>query len=279
MGGDADGINAHYGRQGLGQRILDALRAAGKDPDRPTIDDLAPVDYLHTRGKDATLELAHLAGLRGQEAVLDVGGGLGGPARTLAHDFGCRVAVLDLTEEYCRVGEMLTSRTGLEDKVTFHHGSALDMPFEEKTFDVVWTQHSTMNISDKERLYAGISRVLRPGGLLAMHEILAGAVQPIHFPVPWASDPAISFLRPPDEIRSILGENGLAEVAWEDLSQSSLAWFRERAAASVAAGPAPLPPLGTHVPLGPEIGAAVRNVGRNLAEGRVVIVQAICRRT
>jgi SAM-dependent methyltransferase len=277
--GETADITAHYGRQGLGQLILEALKAAGKNPERPTIDDLAPVDYLHTRGKDATVELARRVGLAGDERVLDVGGGLGGPARTLAREFGCQVTVLDLTEEYCRVGEMLTSRTGLNDRVTFRHGSALEMTFEPATYDVAWTQHSTMNIADKERLYAEIHRVLRPGGLLAMHEILAGPVQPIHFPVPWAPDSSINFLRPAHEIRALLQQVGLEEVAWIDESQRSLAWFRERAAAAAAAGPTPVSPLGTHVPLGPGIGAAVGNLGRNLAEDRVVIVQGIFKRT
>jgi ubiquinone/menaquinone biosynthesis C-methylase UbiE len=278
VGGETTGINAHYGRQGLGQIILEALKAAGKDPDHPTIDDLAPVDHLHVRGKGATLELARRAGLRGGEQVLDVGGGLGGPARTLADAFSCQVTVLDLTEEYCRVGEMLTARTGLSDRVTFRHGSALEIPFDDGTFDVVWTQHSTMNIADKDRLYSEIHRVLRPGGQLAMHEILAGPVQPILFPVPWAADASISFLRSAEDIRALLQRIGLMEIVWEDESQSSLTMFRERAAAAAAAGPTPLPPLGTHVSLGPGSVAASANVGRNLAEDRLAIVQAIYKR-
>jgi len=112
MVADAGSVNAHYGHQELGQLILDGLRAAGKDPDRLSPDDLAPVDQFHTRGKDGTWELVRLAGLQGGEQVLDVGGGLGGPARTLAHEVGCQVAVLDLTEEYCRVGALLTERSG-----------------------------------------------------------------------------------------------------------------------------------------------------------------------
>jgi ubiquinone/menaquinone biosynthesis C-methylase UbiE len=139
-----------------------------------------------------------------------VGGGIGGPARTLAAEFGCTVTVLDLTEAYCRLGEL----TGLSDRVSFRHGSAYDMPLGDGGFDVAWTQHSSMNMEDKERLYAEIRRVLRPGGTLVLHEVVAGPVQPVQFPVPWASDPSISFLRAPEEIRAapragLLGE-GLA---------------------------------------------------------------------
>ena len=172
------------------------LRANGKDPAALTIEDLAPIDQLHARGSEATLELARLAGITAGMRVLDVGGGLGGPARTLASAFGCSVEVLDLTEEFCRAGEMLTARTGLADLVCFRQGNALKMPYPGAGFDVAWTQHSSMNIADKERLYAEIQRVLRPGGRLALHEILAGPVSPIHFPVPWARDPDLSHLRP-----------------------------------------------------------------------------------
>ena len=125
---------------------------------------LAPLDQLHIRGKEATLDLARLAELTPGMLVLDVGGGIGGPARTLANEFGCVVTVLDLTEEFCRVGEMLTARTGLSDRVTFRPGNALDMPFPSSSFDRVWVQHSSMNIAAKERLFAEIHRVLRPGG-------------------------------------------------------------------------------------------------------------------
>ncbi len=198
-------INQHYGRGDLGTTILAALQAAGKNPQRLTPDDLAPVDQFHTAGKQATLELMHLAELQAGMEVLDVGGGLGGAARLLAAEQGCKVTVLDLTQEYCRVGELLTARTGLSDRVSFQQGSALDMPFPEARFDVVWTQHSSMNIADKARLYAEVRRVLRPAGRLAFHEIMAGPVQPIHFPVPWAHEPAISFLRPPVGLHLLLG--------------------------------------------------------------------------
>jgi ubiquinone/menaquinone biosynthesis C-methylase UbiE len=275
---DSRSINAHYGRPGLGDLILDGMRAAGKDPDRISPDDLAPVDQFHIRGQEATLELAGLAGLRAGQQVLDVGGGLGGPARTLAAELGCRVTVLDLTEEYCRVGASLTARTGLQDRVCFQHGSALEMPFPDASFDVVWTQHSTMNIAPKERLYTEIYRVLRPGGRLAMHEIVAGPVQPIHFPVPWAPDAAISFLQSYGEIRSMLKRAGFTELAWMDVSRPSLEWFRERVAAMSAAGVAAPPPLGLHLLLGPLFGPAFQNQICNLEEDRIAVLEAVLER-
>ena len=152
MSDHSKSLNAHYGGRDLAAAILTALRATGKESGVLRPDDLAAIDQFHTRGKEATLELAQLAGLTSGLRVLDVGGGLGGPARTLAAELACDVTVLDLTEDYCRVGEMLTARTGLSQRVRFQIGSALEIPFPAEHFDTIWTQHSSMNIDDKARL-------------------------------------------------------------------------------------------------------------------------------
>ena len=267
-------VGDHYGRGDLAAEILEALRAAGKDPNALTIEDLAPIDQLHARGREATLELARLTGITPRMRVLDVGGGLGGPARTLASEFGCAVEVLDLTEEFCRTGEMLTARTGSSDLVSFRHGSALDMPYSNASFDLVWTQHSSMNIADKERLYAEIHRVLKPGGRLALHETLAGPVSPIHFPVPWARQPEISFLRPAEEVRTLLKDTGFEELAWIDETTSALRWQQKR----LAAAPGGPPPLGIHLVFGNDFRTMLHNQLLNLKEGRISIVQAVFER-
>ena len=267
-------VDEHYGRGDLAAKILEALRVAGKDPDALATEDLAPVDQLHSRGRVATLELARLAGITPRMRVLDVGGGLGGPARTLAGEFGCALEVLDITEEFCRAGEMLTARTGLADLVSFRHGSALEMPYPDATFDVAWMQHSSMNIADKERLYAEIRRVLRPGGRLAMHEILAGEVSPIHLPVPWARDPSLSHLHPPEEARTLLKDTGFAELTWIDETAPALSWYQKRLAAS----PGRPPPLGPHLVFGADAAEMLRNQVRNLKEGRISIAQAVLER-
>jgi SAM-dependent methyltransferase len=202
-------VGEHYARGALLARTLEALRAAGKRADTLATRDLAPIDQLHARGREATLELARLAGIEAGMRVLDVGGGLGGPARTLASEFGCAVEVLDLTEEFCRAGAAFTTRTGLSDLVSFRHGSALEMPYPDASFDAAWTQHSSMSIADKGRLYGEIHRVLRPDGRLALHEILAGPVSPIYLPVPWARRPELNHLCPPDRCARTPRRNGL----------------------------------------------------------------------
>ena len=277
MGDDRDDrlVGEHYGRGDLAEKILAALRAAGKDPDALNVEDLAPVDQFHTHGKKATLDLARRAGITAGKRVLDVGGGPGGPARTLASESGCTVEVLDITEEFCRAGEMLTVRTGLSDLVSFRHGSALDMPYPDGSFDVVWTQHSSMNIADKEQLYQEIYRVLRPGGRLALHEILAGPTSPIHFPVPWARDPALSHLQPPETLYSLIATTGFTELAWMDETASATRWFRQRLPATPPEDP---PPLGLHLLLGPDFDEMLRNQARNLEEHRISILKAVFER-
>jgi len=277
MGADRDdrSVGEHYGRGDLAERILEALSAAGKDPDDLTAEDLAPVDQFHIRGREATVELAHGAGITSGMRALDVGGGLGGPARTLASEFSCTVEVLDLTEEYCRVGEMLTARTGLGDLVSFRHGNALEMPYPDASFDVVWMQHSSMNIADKERLYEEIYRVLRPGGRLALHEIMAGPTSPVRFPVPYAREPSISHLHPPETALSLIATTGFIESSWVDETAAATEWFKQRLSVTAREGP---PPLGLHLLLGPDFGEMFRNQVLNLSENRIAVVQAVFER-
>jgi SAM-dependent methyltransferase len=267
-GSDARATNAYWGRDGLERRILDALAAAGKDVDALTIDDLAPADQFHGGGKGATERLARLAALKPGTRVLDVGGGLGGPARTLAGQFGCRVTLVDLTESYVRTGAALTARLGLGDRVTHRVGDALALDVGEE-FDVLWTQNSGMNITDKERLYSGFARVLRPGGLLVMQEPMAGPVQPVVFPVMWARDASMSFLRAPDAMRALIEAAGFQVRAWDDVTDE-------------VAGPGSAAAMPAHsvqrIIMGDALDDIVRAGQQNRAERRIVMTQAVLER-
>jgi ubiquinone/menaquinone biosynthesis C-methylase UbiE len=257
--------------------ILDGLRAAGKDPDALTAEDLAPVDQLHSGGRRGTIELLRLAELQPGIRVLDVGGGLGGPARTLAQELDATVVVLDLSREFCRVGELLTRRTGLTDRVSFLHGDALAMPVPDGTFDAVWMQNAGMSIADKDRLYREVYRVLRTGGRFALQEVVAGPAQPLHFPVVWAADASMSFLVTADELRSLLDRIGFTEVAWADVTESIRAGRRRHSGGAASADA--LPPLGLHLILGAERFLQTQATGdRNLAENRVSYIQAVMKR-
>lgn len=263
-------VQEQYARGDIWAAIASAIRAAGLDPDRLSLDDLAPLEEFHIGGRRASAELAEMAGLAPGCRVLDVGAGLGGPARLLAARFGCLVTALDVTEEYCRAAQMLNCATGLADRVTVRQGSALALPFAEGEFDAVWTQHASMNISDKPALYAEIRRVLRPGGTFALHDVHAGPVQPIVFPVPWADTPAVSFLATPQETQSLVTAAGFELIQWRDRTREAIEFFKAWAAASQR------PALGVHVYV-PDLAAKSRNQVRNFENDRLRVTQAIFR--
>jgi ubiquinone/menaquinone biosynthesis C-methylase UbiE len=267
-----DPVAQHYTRGDLLARIDTALRAAGKDPADIAARDISSLDQFHTGGKPSTLELARLAGIRPEQEVLDVGGGIGGPARTLAEEIGCRVTVLDLTEEFIATGNELTRRTGLADRVRFEQGDATRLPFADFTFDMVITQHASMNISDKASLIREAHRVLRSGGRYALHDIMAGETHPILFPVPWAISADNSFLESPAAVRSLLQSQGFRELAWHDESEAAQKYFQERATAAQQQADNK---LSVRLLLGDKAPAMFENLARNFSEHRVTAVMAV----
>lgn len=269
---EAGQVQGQYARGNVWDRIESAIRAVGGDPGHLSLEELAPLEEFHIGGRRASLELAGMAAFAPGCRVLDVGAGLGGPARLLAARFGCLVTALDLTEEYCRAAEMLCKATGLADRVSVRQGSALDLPFADGEFDGVWTQHASMNIQDKRRLYAEIRRVLRAGGTFALHDVQAGPVQPIVFPVPWADTPSVSFLVTPEETRSLVTSAGFEVVQWQDRTAEAIEFFRGWAAASQRAA------LGVHVYV-PDLAEKSRNQVRNFENDRLRVTQAVFRAT
>jgi SAM-dependent methyltransferase len=265
----ANPVEGHYTTGTLGARLLAALQSAGYDIDHLDPDALAPVEEFHSLGRQASIALADVARITAQDRVLDAGCGIGGPARYLTRRFGCQVTGIDLTAEFCDVARDLNARCGLNG-IEIRQTDALHLPFADAAFDVVWTQHVAMNIADKPALYRSFRRVLKPGGQLALFDIVAGPEQPIHFPVPWAETPAVSFLEPAAAIRGHIEAAGFTVSHWEDVTDAARAFFQ-----AVASAPAPsASPLGMHL-IVPNLPVKAGNLGRNIAEQRVRMVRCV----
>ena len=190
MAEQAGEVQDHWTRQGVLARIDAALTELGHDPENLTPEILATVEHLHTGGAPTTRDQAERITLTPDSRVLDIGCGTGGPARFLAHTYGCRVDGIDLTPELVETGQVLTERCGLADRVTLQVGDALDLPYPDQTFDVVWCQNVTMNIEDRAGFHAGVHRVLRPGGILTLTEQCQGPNGAPDYPLTWARDPS-----------------------------------------------------------------------------------------
>ncbi len=267
---DENAVNNHYGISGILKSILDGLESSGKDLNSLTPGDLAPIDEFHTRGKESTIEIAKLAEIQPDQSILDVGCGLGGSARYIADQFGCSIMGLDLTKEYIDVAKKLTEFVGLTDKISFKQGSALELPFPSGHFDIVWTEHTQMNISNKERFYGELSRVLKPKGRLVFHDIFAGdAVEP-YFPAPWAEHESLSSLCTQEQAKTSIQNSNLTIEKWVDKSSLSLPFFKEMLQKIEQVGP---PPLGLHLLMGKTAKTKLINQVRNLEENRISVVQ------
>lgn len=270
----ADAVNALYSTGDLVRRVLDALKTAGVDVDNLTVDDLRPIDELHIAGRRHTLRLGRMAGVSQGMRVIDVGCGIGGPARALAHHFGCKVTGVDLTEEFCCVGRMLTERTGLDLDVEIRHADALDLPFDRDTFDLAWMQHTALNVPDKAKLFTEIRRVLRPNGKIALYEILLGSQPVLHFPLPWAQDASLNLLVSEEELLHGLSLAGFVPDIWEVITDESTAYLGEALGRPAERHRSRLSPS---VIRGPEFSVMIRNVLRNLREDRLRVIQAVLR--
>jgi sarcosine/dimethylglycine N-methyltransferase len=263
-----DGVRDHYRATGVTERLKTALKTFGPEEQRLTPSQLATLDQFHTRGLAATAELGKLTGITADMSVLDVGSGIGGPARFLAATHGCQVTGVDLSEPFVDAALYLTERTGQSGQVSFQTASALELPFDDGRFDVAVLQHVAMNISDRARLYREILRVLKLGGKFATFDVVLNSGNP-HYPVPWARTPATSFLLTAAATCEAIESAGFRMLAWQDESEAAKAWIAQVR----ASGPPDSANLG--VVMGPDFAQLSANLGRNLLEGRLGILTAV----
>lgn len=269
-------VTGHYSRGDLLERLNAALREDGADPAHPTFEALAPYDQFHGRGLEATEEIAGLLGIAPADHLLDVGCGIGGPARYFARRFGCRVTGIDLTAEFCDVARHLTRLLGLEQRVAIEQGDALAMPFADAGFDGAYSMNVSMNIADKPALYREIRRVLKPGGWLMLSELAKGPGPALDYPTPWARTAETSFLATPQDTRRGLEEAGFSVLELRQTAEQVKA-YGARSREMVARGGKP-PHRAVMLIHGGIAREAMANSARGVAESRVVPIEVLCRK-
>lgn len=266
-------VAAHYKGDGLMDRLKLALRSAGMETGLLALEQLAPLDQFHSRGLEATAKLGNALQPLASDRVIDIGSGLGGPSRFLAASYGCHVTGIDLSKSFVEAANYLAARSGLSELVDYRQGDALSIPFDDDSFDIAWTQHVAMNIADREKFYSEAHRVLRPGGRLAVYDVLQGGGGPLFYPVPWSKTEAGSFLLTPDNMRNQLLKAGFDVVSWADRTDAALAWFADlRKQEASSTGPSP---IGLHLAMGPDIKIMTGNLARNFDDGRAVLIEAV----
>jgi ubiquinone/menaquinone biosynthesis C-methylase UbiE len=269
-------VSKHYARGDLTEAIRSGLTLQGKSADTVTIDDLAPVDEFHIGGRRASEDFLDQLTFSTQTKVLDVGCGLGGPARFVASRYGSRVTGIDLTAEYVETGNILCKWVELDERVSLHHGSALAMPFTERSFDGAYMLHVGMNIEDKEKLADEVARVLRPGSVFGIYDVMRTGPGDLTFPVPWATTTGLSAVTNSDRYKGALQKAGFDILAERNRRDFALAFFADlRAKTAAAGGP---PALGLHLLMGRNTPEKVQNMIDNISRGCIAPVELIARK-
>ena len=268
----SDAVIKSYFEGSFEARAFDVMAQEGLDRPGLTWADFARLDQFHTGGLEATKRFGELVHPEKSQSVLDVGSGLGGPARYLAATYGCSVTGIDLTPGFVHIATEISSRAGLADRTTFVEGDALHMPFADGTFDLAVTQHVAMNIHDREGLYREVHRVLKPGARFAIHDILIGNGEALDYPLPWAATAEISNVITLEAMDGAMQAAGFEQESVVDVTDGAKAFFATQVAASSSGGPASLAAF-----LGAEMGPRIANLGRQTMGGQLRMVMAVYR--
>lgn len=265
-------VQTHYTNRNMAERILDALKGFGVDVDNLKREDIVSFEELHIGGRETTRMLAEYADIQSGTALLDIGCGIGGPARTLVDEYGCSVTGVDFTDEFVKTAKVLTEKMRLSDNINFLRANGTDLPFEDSSFSTVWMQHLSMNIERKDLLFSEITRVLKPNGRLIFHEVIKGNIQDLYFPVLWATEPVGNHLVPITDYRKLIKSAGLKEVKLKDHTDLALIHF-EKLKEKIKK--AKVAKLNLSSLFNKDMPEKAKNVYLNLKEGKIKTIMAV----
>lgn len=269
-------VSDHYTHGSLLDVIRTGVERLGKSPETVSVEDLGPIEEFHIGGRAASENFLDPLHLSADDHVLDVGCGLGGTSRFVAHRYGSRVTGIDLTPEFIETGRALCTWVGLEDRIVLDHGSATALSYTDGTFDKAYMMHVGMNIADKPALMAELYRVLKPGATLGIYDVMRIGDGDLTFPVPWASTAEASIVEPLETYKNALNAAGFCVIAEQNRHEFALDFFaRLQTNAAAAGGP---PPLGLHILMGKTAPVKVRNMIENISEGRVAPIEVIAKK-
>ncbi len=269
-------VSTHYEHGSLIKVIEDGFNREGKAPSDITLDDMSVIDEFHIGGRQASEEFLDQLQLEERSLVLDVGCGLGGPARFVASRFGCLVSGIDLTQEYVDTGNVLSNWVGLDKKVILQQGSAMALPFPDGQFDAAYMMHVGMNIADKKSLFSEVFKVLKPGGIFGIYDVMQVGSGEMEYPAPWAASENTSALASPQDYRTGLKEAGFNILATRERGDFAVEFFENIKRRMMEMTEEPL--LGLHVLMGRDAKTKVANVLTSIKEGSIAPVELIAQR-
>lgn len=265
-----------YTRENIYETIVQRLHEQGVEKNKITREHISSVDEFHIKGAEVSLEMAKEAELSKELKVLDVGCGIGGPARMIADVFGCSVTGVDLTNEFIRTASLLSQLVGLSGKTEFMTADATELPFEDNIFDVVWTQHAQMNIEEKEKLYSEIHRVLKREGRFIYYDIFSSEKEDLKFPLPWADDSSISFLIELNDFGRLMKETGFKELLRKERTSESIDFFETVFENNKKEGS---PKIGLNIFMTEQSSFKLSNLLNNLSENKLKVQSGIYQKT
>ena len=267
-------VENNYTHGALEEAILDALRKAGKDIGKLTTADLGGFDQFHLGWHPATVEFAKHLHLHSGMKLLDVGSGIGGPARYFAEAFDCEVHGIDLGREFVDVATSISRRVGLSEMVTFQQASATQMPVAGRSFDRATMMHVGMNIADKRKVFDEVRRALKPDGLFGVYDAMRVGEGNLPYPLPWAMSAETSFVERPADYRRYLEGAGFVIESESDRGDFARMLAREMREKIEREGP---PLLGAHTLMGETASVRLGNVMSMLQAGVISPVEIIAR--